>query len=54
MNNKIKIHDVVSEKLQDLMIPGFIAEVSPLEAEIMGVFVEDALSDSDALEAVYD
>ena len=54
MNKKIEENTVISEKLEDLMTPGFIAEVSPIEAEIMGAFSEDALSEDDAKEAVYD
>lgn len=54
MNNENELNDVVSEKLEDLMTPGFIVEVSPIEAEIMGAFSEEALSVGDAKEAVYD
>jgi len=54
MNKKIEGDTVISEKLEDLMTPGFIAEVSPIEAEIMGAFSEDALSEEEAKEAVYD
>lgn len=49
-----KLNDTVSEKLEDLMIPGFSVEVSPIEADIMGAFSEDALSEHDAMEAAYD
>ncbi|CAM2801529.1 TPA: hypothetical protein ACHW7I_000118 [Legionella pneumophila] len=52
--NKAELMDVISEKLDDLMVPGFIAEVTPIEAEIMGAFSEDALSEDDAKEAAYD
>jgi len=54
MNKKIEGDTVISEKLEDLMIPGFTAEVSPIEADIMGAFSEDALSEEEAKEAVYD
>ncbi|HCC3243461.1 hypothetical protein O6C85_03630 [Legionella pneumophila] len=52
--NKAELMDVISEKLDDLMVPGFIAEVTPIEAEIMGAFSEDALSEDDAKGAAYD
>ncbi|BCA95189.1 hypothetical protein TUM19329_15500 [Legionella antarctica] len=54
MRNKNELMDVISEKLEDLVIPGFLVEVSPIEADIMGAFVEDALSEVEALEAAYD
>ncbi|ETO94375.1 hypothetical protein [Legionella oakridgensis] len=54
MNKEAELMDVISEKLDDLMVPGFIAEVTPIEAEIMGAFSEDALSEDDATEAAYD
>lgn len=41
----------LEDKLDDLMIPGFIAELTPEEADGCGAFVEDALSEEDALEA---
>lgn len=46
--------DVVLEKLDDLMTPGFVAETSPEEAEMMGAFSEDALTEEDAKESLYD
>lgn len=54
MNHKPEINDVIAEKLEDLTVPGFIAEVTPLEAELMGAFYEDAISEIDAQEAAYD
>lgn len=54
MDHNIEFMDVISEKFEDLAIPGFIAEVSPVEADIMGAFFEDALHEQDALEAMYD
>jgi hypothetical protein len=53
MTNKNELMDVISEKFEDLVIPGFL-EVSPIEADIMGAFVEDALSEDEAMEAAYD
>lgn len=54
MNREIALMDVITEKLADLEIPGFITEVTPIEADIMGAFSEYALSEDDAMEAVYD
>lgn len=54
MNQETELMDMIAEKLMDLEIPGFIAELTPIEADIMGAFVEDALSEADAREAVYD
>lgn len=54
MNHEIELMDVISEKFEDLIIPGFLVEVSPIEADIMGAFVEDALNEEDAMEAIYD
>jgi hypothetical protein len=54
MNYKPEINEVIAEKLEDLTVPGFIAEVTPVEAELMGAFYEDALSEEEAQEAAYD
>jgi len=42
------------EKLDDSLIPGFQVEFDPEEAERAGAFVEDALSEQDALESGID
>lgn len=44
----------LDQKMQDLMIPGFEVECDPGEAERAGAFVEDALSEEDAREAMID
>jgi hypothetical protein len=54
MTNRYELIDVISEKLEDLIIPGFLLEVSPDEADIMGAFVEEALNEDEAMEAAYD
>ncbi|MFO9347291.1 hypothetical protein SDB24_03965 [Legionella pneumophila serogroup 1] len=54
MNHETELMDVITEKYEDLVIPGFLVEVSPIEADIMGAFVEDALNEEDAMEAIYD
>jgi len=46
--------DVLAEKLTDAMVPGAMVEFDPEEAERAGAFVEDALSESDALESGID
>jgi hypothetical protein len=44
----------VREKLMDARVPGYQAEFDPDEAEIAGAFVEDAISERDALESAID
>jgi hypothetical protein len=46
--------DPVREKLTDAMTPGYQAEFDPIEAERAGAFMEDALSEADALESQLD
>jgi len=43
--------DVVIEKLQDALTPGYQAEFDPEEADQAGAFFEDALSEQDAMES---
>jgi type IV secretion system protein VirD4 len=45
---------VLYEKLADAMTPGYQAEFDPEEAEQAGAFVEDALSEQDAVESDID
>ncbi len=42
------------DKLADAMTPGFEAEFDPDEAEQVGAFNEDALSEADALDSSLD
>ncbi|CAM4473472.1 MAG: hypothetical protein LEGION0403_FIIPPAGN_02402 [Legionella sp.] len=51
LNQETTPLEVLEEKLNDLMVPGFIVEMSPEEADMFGAFIEDALTDEDALEA---
>ena len=53
-NNPEYQDQVIQEKLLDAEIPGFQAEFDPLEAERLGAFEEDALSEQDALESTID
>jgi hypothetical protein len=41
--------DVIKAKLLDAMTPGFQAEFDPEEADEVGAFIEDALSEEDAM-----
>ena len=45
---------IVRQKFIDLETPGAIIEFDPEEAEYAGAFIEDALSEEDALASVYD
>lgn len=45
---------VVTQKLVDAQTPGFQAEFDPEEAELLGAFREDALSETDALDSSID
>ena len=45
------ITEIIQQKLLDAEIPGFQAEFDPLEAERLGAFKEDALSEEDALDS---
>jgi hypothetical protein len=44
----------LADKLADAMIPGFEAEFDPEEAERVGAFNEDALSEADAWDSCID
>ena len=46
--------DTVREKLTDALTPGYQAEFDPEEAERAGAFVEDALSEQEALDSQAD
>ena len=52
--NNPDIQEVITDKLLDAEIPGFQAEFDPLEAERLGAFKEDALSEEDALDSTID
>ena len=43
--------EALLEKLADMETPGYVVEFDPEEAELVGAFVEDALSEEDAMEA---
>ena len=52
--NNPDIQEVITDKLLDAEIPGFQAEFDPIEAERLGAFKEDALSEQDALDSTID
>ena len=43
--------EALREKLADMETPAFEVEFDPEEAELAGAFLEDALSEQDALES---
>ena len=46
--------DILADKLLDAAVPGFFSECNPEEAEAMGAFSENALTEDDALIASFD
>lgn len=48
------IQNALNEKLADAMVPGFVVEFDPYEAEQAGSFREDALSIDDAADSSSD
>ena len=54
MNNRNIRRQVIAQKLIDAQTPGFQAEFDPDEAELLGAFKEDALSETDALDSSID
>ena len=53
-NNPDIQEQVIQEKQLDAEIQGFQAEFDPLEAERLGAFKEDALTEQDALDSTID
>lgn len=48
INNKEGV-EILREKMTDILTPGFVVECDPDEAELLGAFYEDALTEDDAL-----
>lgn len=46
--------DITLQKLADANIPGFIVDVDSDEADLLGAFVEDALTEQDAMDGGVD
>ncbi len=53
-DDAMNVTDNFREKLINAETPGFRAECDPNEADCAGVFVEDALSEEDALDTAID
>ena len=45
---------VLAAKLRDIRVPGYAVTFDPEEADLLGAFIEDALTESDALESTAD
>ena len=54
LDDQIHGVDVIAEKLKDALTPGYQVEFDPEEAEQAGAFVEDALSEQEAMESDVD
>ena len=54
LNDREMRRQVIALKLFDAQTPGFQAEFDPDEAELLGAFREDALSETDALDSSID
>ena len=54
LNDREMQPQVIALKLFDAQTPGFQAEFDPDEAELLGAFREDALSETDALDSSVD
>lgn len=54
LNDREKRRQVIDQKLMDAQTPGFQAEFDPDEAELLGAFREEALSETDALDSSID
>jgi len=54
LNDRKMNSQVITQKLFDAQTPGFQAEFDPDEAELLGAFKEDALSEVEALDSSID
>lgn len=54
VDNLVKAADAIREKLTDALTPGYQVEFDPDEAERVGAFEEDALSEQEAIESDVD
>ncbi|BDQ68667.1 MULTISPECIES: conjugal transfer protein TraD [Shewanella] len=56
MSNETNVTEqsVIDAKLDDALTPQLQVEVSPIEADLMGAFIEDAMSEEDALTSALD
>lgn len=54
MNKPLNKESVIDEKMEDALTPGVEVECDPEEAEELGAFFEDALSEEDAKDGIVD
>jgi hypothetical protein len=54
LNDREMRLQIIDQKLIDAQTPGFQAEFDPDEAELLGAFREEALSETDALDSSID
>ena len=54
LNDREVQRQVIEQKMADAQTPGFQAEFDPDEAELLGAFKEDALSELEALDSSID
>ena len=54
LNDREMKRQVIAQKLVDAQTPGFQVEFDPDEAELLGAFNEDALSEVEALDSSID
>lgn len=53
-NAKEDASQALREKLEDMETPGYLVEFDPEEADLVGAFLEDAMSEEDARESAID
>ena len=53
-NAKEDASQALREKLEDMETPGYVVEFDPDEADLVGAFLEDAMSEEDARESAID
>lgn len=53
-NDDDNAKEAVKEKLSDLCTPSYQVEFDPLEAEQVGAFIEDSMTEEDALNSSTD
>jgi len=54
LNDREMKRQLIAQKLVDAQTPGFQAEFDPDEAELLGAFTEDGLSELEALDSSID
>ncbi|WP_295448867.1 conjugal transfer protein TraD [uncultured Thiodictyon sp.] len=54
MPAELTAREVLESKLRFAMVPGTVIELDPDEAEMVGAFAEDALTEQEALDGAID